>query len=192
MNTHTKQDSTNKEYKDMSAFLVDIEKKAYRMVLMSVGQHADAIDILQDSMIKLVQKYTDKPSAQWRPLFYRIVNNKIIDWHRQQKLKNLLFFWKSDDDDEKNLDNELVDETKSLKLPEEELIKQQQQADMLKELEALSEKQRQCFLLRSWEGLSVAETANVMGCSQGSVKTHYFRAVTKLREVIGEVHNVTI
>lgn len=176
----------------MSAFLVDIEKKAYRMVLMSVGQHADAIDILQDSMIKLVQKYTDKPSAQWRPLFYRIVNNKIIDWHRQQKLKNLLFFWKSDDDDEKNLDNELVDETKSLKLPEEELIKQQQQADMLKELEALSEKQRQCFLLRSWEGLSVAETANVMGCSQGSVKTHYFRAVTKLREVIGEVHNVTI
>lgn len=191
MTTESEQTYKETEYKDINAFLMEIEKKAYRMVLLSVGQHADAIDILQDSMIKLVQKYADKPSSQWKPLFYRIVSNKITDWHRHQKLKNMLFFWKSDSSGE-SLDNDLVDENKPLLLPEDELVKEQQQASMLRELEALSDKQRQCFLLRSWEGLSVAETAEVMECSQGSVKTHYFRAVNKLRAVIGDVHHVTI
>jgi RNA polymerase sigma-70 factor (ECF subfamily) len=179
------------EYEDINAFLIEIEKKAYRMVLLSVGQHADAIDILQDSMIKLVQKYADKPPSQWKPLFYRIVSNKITDWHRHQKLKSMLFFWKSDSESE-SLDNDLIDENRPLLVPEDELSKKQQQASMLRELAALSEKQRQCFLLRSWEGLSVAETAEVMECSQGSVKTHYFRAVNKLRAVIGDIHHVTI
>lgn len=176
---------------DMNFFLAQIEKKAYTMVKMSVGGHADAIDLLQDSMFKLAVKYADKPSQEWKPLFYRILQNRINDWHRQQKLKNMLFFWIPTDTD-KNQDDVLIDESKPLGKPEESMDVAQQRVTVLNELSALSEKQRQCFLLRSWEGLSVAETSKVMGCSQGSVKTHYFRAVNKLREVLGEIHEVII
>lgn len=179
------------EYQDINSFLKHIEKKAYRMVFMSVGGHADAIDLLQDSMLKLVVKYSDKTPSEWKPLFYRILSNKMTDWHRHQKLKNMLFFWKPADSEESD-DNWLVDEAKKMMVPEDELNKEQQQAVVLQELSTLSEKQRQCFLLRSWEGLSVAETAKAMECSQGSVKTHYFRAVGKLRSVLDEVHNVKI
>ena len=175
----------------MDLFLAQIEKKAYTMVKMSVGGHADAIDLLQDSMFKLAVKYADKPSQEWKPLFYRILHNRINDWHRQQKLKNMLFFWITTDVD-KNQDDVLVDESKPLCKPEESMDVTQQRETVLNELSALSEKQRQCFLLRSWEGLSVAETSKIMGCSQGSVKTHYFRAVNKLRKVLGEVHEVII
>ncbi|WP_293751109.1 RNA polymerase sigma factor [uncultured Paraglaciecola sp.] len=176
---------------DMDFFLAQIEKKAYTMVKMSVGGHADAIDLLQDSMFKLVVKYADKPAQEWKPLFYRILRNRINDWHRQQKLKNMLFFWIPTDAD-KNQDDMLVDESKPLGKPEESLDVAQQRETVLNELSALSEKQRQCFLLRSWEGLSVAETSKIMGCSQGSVKTHYFRAANKLRKVLGEVHEIII
>jgi RNA polymerase sigma-70 factor (ECF subfamily) len=177
---------------DMDTFLLQIEQKAYRMALMSVSQHADAIDLLQDSMIKLVVNYAHKPPQEWKPLFYRILQNRIRDWHRQQKVKSLLFFWKPSshpDDTAEEWSNYAGD---AKELPDNRLDASQQQDTVLKELAELSEKQRQCFLLRSWEGLSVADTANIMGCSQGSVKTHYFRAVNKLRSVLEDAHDITI
>jgi RNA polymerase sigma-70 factor (ECF subfamily) len=176
---------------DMDSFLAQVEKKAYRMVLMSVGGHVDAIDLLQDSMFKLAVKYADKPAQEWKPLFYRILYNRINDWHRQQKLRNMLFFWKPTDPD-KNDEEYMLDESKPLGMPEENMDLMQQQQTVLNELSSLSEKQRQCFLLRSWEGLSVRQTSKIMGCSEGSVKTHYFRAVNRLRSVLGEIHEITI
>ncbi|MFT5163099.1 MAG: RNA polymerase sigma-70 factor (ECF subfamily) [Alteromonadaceae bacterium] len=173
----------------LEAFLLDIEKKAYHMAAFATGSHADALDLLQDSMIKLVTNYQQRPSNEWKPLFYKILQNRIRDWHRHQKVRNLVFFWKSasqDDDAEEwppaaSYDN-------GIDTPEGDIVKAQQQAAALAYLKQLSEKQQQCFMLRSWEGLSVAETAQAMGCSQGSVKTHYFRAVNKMRDLMGAEH----
>ena len=185
-------DSPQLEFASMDAFLVHVEKKGYRIALLAVGQHADAIDILQDAMLKLVSNYSDKPCKEWKPLFYRILSNRITDFHRQQKLKNMLFFWRSnsDDEDDEPLHESLADEKGEE--PVKQLDKEMQQEDILRELEKLPVKQQQCFLLRSWEGLSVAQTAEARGCSQGSVKTHYFRAVQKLKLVLEEQHDITI
>lgn len=172
----------------MEVFLADIEKRAYHMAVLATSSHADALDLLQDSMIKLVTNYQERPSNEWKPLFYKILQNKIRDWHRHQKVRNVLYFWKNDEED--NWQADLSDACLS-KTPEQNIEKNQQQKAAIKHLQQLSIKQQQCFLLRSWEGLSVAETANAMGCSQGSVKTHYFRAIHKLREMMEEEHEIT-
>lgn len=176
---------------DINLFLLDVEKKAYRMALLSVGGHADAIDLVQDSMFKLAVKYENKPAQEWKPLFYKILQNRIRDWQRQQKLKNLMFFWKPAEAEGQDEEWPAA-ESSERERPEQALSTSQQQDLVLKELAMLSEKQRQCFLLRSWEGLSVIETASIMGCSQGSVKTHYFRAVNKLRTALGGAHDIQI
>lgn len=175
----------------IDAFLQSIERKAYRMAQLSLSEHADAIDVIQDSMIKLVTHYSDRPPEQWKPLFYRILQNRIRDYQRQYKMKNMLFFWRSDNKEEE-LTQWAADEHHTFGKPEEEINKSQMQASVLLALQGLPEKQRQCFLMRSWEGMSVIDTAAAMGCSEGTVKTHYFRAVTKLRELLGEEYDVQI
>jgi RNA polymerase sigma-70 factor (ECF subfamily) len=176
----------------MEAFLMDIEKRAYHMAIFACGTHADALDLLQDSMIKLVTNYKDRPSNEWKPLFYKILQNRIRDWHRHQKVRNLVFFWKSNTlDDETDVFSSQIDYANQTATPDKEFEKSVQQTAALKYLKQLSAKQQQCFLLRCWEGLSVAHTADAMGCSQGSVKTHYFRAVTKLKTLMEEDHDIT-
>ena len=160
------------------------------MALLSVREHADALDIVQDAMFKLVDKYHQRPAEQWKPLFYKILQNRIRDWQRHHTLKRTLFFWKPQTENDQQ--EEWPDETPAQSQPDQELEKKQQRDGILHLLELLPDKQRQCFLLRSWEGFSVAHTAEIMGCSQGSVKTHYFRAVTKLREELGEKYEVEI
>lgn len=176
----------------MEIFLADIEKKAYHMAAFAAGSHADALDLLQDSMIKLVTNYADKPSSEWKPLFYKILQNRIRDWHRHQKVKNLLFFWKSpqaeDDVDEWPPTSPGEHDNTT---PEAKMAANQKQAAAIEYLKMLSNKQQQCFLLRSWEGLSTAETADIMGCSQGSVKTHYSRAVTKMKALMEADHDIS-
>ena len=152
------------------------------MAAFATGSHADALDLLQDSMIKLVTHYQQRPSQEWKPLFYKILQNRIRDWHRHQKVKNVLFFWKNTSASNETQDWIETLESPAKDKPDENISKSQQQADALGYLKQLSDKQQQCFMLRSWEGLSVAETADIMGCSQGSIKTHYFRAVTKHRK----------
>lgn len=183
---------SEEEFASIDAFLVHVEKKGYRIALFAVGQHADAIDVLQDAMMKLVSHYLERPSNEWKPLFYRILNNRIMDFHRQQKLRNMFFFWRNKDDEENEvpLHESLPDE--QAQEPVKVLDKALQQQDVLAVMETLPLKQQQCFLLRSWEGLSVADTATAMGCGQGSVKTHYYRAVQKLKAVLEEQHDVTI
>ena len=186
------QSRNQEEFASIDAFLQHVEKKGYRMALLAVGQHADAIDILQDAMLKLVKHYLERPSREWKPLFYRILSNRITDWQRQQQKRKLFFFWKSSSDEE---DGEPLHETIADvegPQPVRQLDLAMQQESVLQVLQQLPVKQQQCFLLRSWEGLSVAETADVMGCSQGSVKTHYFRAVQKLKTVLEEHHDVSV
>ena len=178
------------EFASIDDFLISVEKKGYRIALLAVGQHADAIDILQDAMLKLVTNYSEKPANEWKPLFYRILHNRVTDWQRQQKLKNMFFFWRHDSEDEADIFDNISDE-KTLD-PMQAIGKSALQKDVVAELEKLPLKQQQCFLLRTWEGMSVKETAVVMQCSEGSVKTHFFRAVQKLKSVLGESHDIKI
>lgn len=177
------------QYSTIETFLQSVEKRAYRMALLALSNHADAIDVLQDAMLKLVTHYEDRPANEWKPLFYRILQNRIRDFQRQYTLKNMLFFWRKED--QEDLLDDLPAPTDATE-PAAVLDKQTMQETVLQMLQQLPEKQRQCFLLRSWEGVSVRDTAAIMGCSEGSVKTHYSRAIAKLRAHLGEEYDVQI
>ncbi len=166
-------------------FLASVEQKAYVMALVSVKNEDDALDIVQDAMFTLVRKYNKKPPNEWAPLFYRILQNRINDFHRRNTVRNKVFSWfqRSDDTD--------ADPVASFAAPPHYNPEQQQTfQDTASELEkALSElppRQQQAFMLRAWEGLDVRETARCMGCSTGSVKTHYSRAVHALRQQLDD------
>ena len=167
-------------------FLANIERKAYQMALMATKNEHDALDLVQNAMMKLVEKYHHKPENELKPLFYAILQNQIKEWYRRATQTSKWFFWqKTAYDDEEELEVTItqgVEETS----PEDDMQQQQMSEQLLNVLEQLPVKQQQCFLLRSWEGLSVKETAKVMGCSEGSVKTHMSRASHKLAEIINE------
>lgn len=163
----------------LEEFLVNTEKRAFRMARFSVGNDADALDIVQDAMMKLVENYAHKSSDQWKPLFYRILQNRIMDFHRGQK--NRWAFWKSANDDE--FQSDIFDHDQS-QTPASWLTAERLSAAILSEIENLPRQQQQCFLLRGWEGLSVRDTAQAMQISEGSVKTHYSRAMARLNKMM--------
>ena len=142
----------------IEAFLREVQARAYRIALVSIRDRGEALDIVQDAMIRLVRRYADRPSAEWPPLFYRILQNRIRDVQRRRTVRTrvLSFFGGTASDEEH---------------------------DPLAEAPA---PQREAFSLRNFEGLDVAQTAVAMGCTEGSVKTHYSRAVHRLREVLAD------
>ena len=175
---------------DLNQFLASVERKAYRMAQIALVNHADALDVVQETMIKLAQKYSHRPSSEWKPLFYRILETRLLDWHRHQAVHNRLFAWlgRSDDNKEDSVIDvyESVHITSSYESPENKLRSQQAIKKLDDALQKLPLRQQQAFLLRHWEELSVEETALVMNCSEGSVKTHFSRAVHSLREQLEE------
>lgn len=168
----------------MEDFLKSVEKKAFRMIQIATGNSDDALDLLQDSMMKFVRNYSKKNRTEWKPLFYKVVQNRIRDWYRREKVKNVLFTFmpgmKSDESDthpdpiQNAQDHQTDDSLTTLKTS-------QAMAKLDGVLKQLPSRQQQVFMLRAWEGLSVKETALAMACSQGTVKTHYSRAVQTLR-----------
>jgi RNA polymerase sigma-70 factor (ECF subfamily) len=170
----------------LDRFLAGIERRAFRIAELATGSADDALDVVQDAMCKLVQCYRHRPEQEWGPLFHRILQNRIKDWHRRTWVRNRLRTWlRSDDDDEP------ADPFASFADTRARDPAWQAQADetlvvLERALRALPLRQQQVFLLRTWEGLDVAETAAAMGCSQGTVKTHYTRALNKLRDLLGE------
>ena len=174
--------------KDLEKFLAEIERRAFRMAQMALRDPDDALDVVQDAMIKLTRNYASKPSAEWRPLFYRILENGIRDLQRRRSVRKRFMTWlpsaKQDPDNEAQdpLDN-VADASPAVP---EVLMRDQAMLKLESSLQALPARQRQAFMLRNFEGLDVAGTATAMGCSEGSVKTHYSRAVHALREQLGE------
>ncbi len=164
-------------------FLAQVEKKAYRMAEIATRNQSDALDIVQETMIKLVEKYSDRPAEEWKPLFYRILQSRIMDYFRRQKIYRKIFFWKNQQTEDDHQED-ILSQASDFITPERELAGQQDLAKVTDALKQLSPRQQQCFLLRSWEGLSVIETAEAMKCSQGSVKTHYSRAKESLRKAL--------
>ncbi len=152
------------------------------MAIMATKHHHDALDIVQNSMISLVRSYSGKPRDEWRPLFYRILQNEIKTWAGKQSLFKK---WFSTQDPEPQLDHAT---SASNETPEGDLARNQISKELLATLRDLPLKQQQCFLLRSWEGLSVKETAIAMACSEGTVKAHMSRASEKLRNIVEGAH----
>jgi len=176
---------------DLNDFLRSVERRAFKRCAYHVRDEDSALDIVQDSMMKLAQHYGDKPVAELPMLFQRILSNGILDWFRRQKTRNALF--SNVNDIEADLeDGELdfmevqagADDSPGGKSAEA-LLEQRQTLSVIEGLiQALPGRQREAFLLRYWEELDVSETAAVMGCSEGSVKTHCSRAVQALSKAL--------
>ncbi len=169
--------------RDLDRFLTNIEKRAFRMAQLATRSEADALDIVQDAMLKLVTKYGQRDAQEWRPLFFKILENRILDWHRKEQLRNKLFFWRKSDIETEDEASNQVGSLDHHFDPADQLSSEQMGQQFLTCIETLPVKQQQCFLLRCWEGLSIEETARTMGINQNSVKSHYFRALEKLRRV---------
>lgn len=155
------------------------------MAIIATGQRDDALDIVQDAMIKLVQKYATRDAEEWGPLFHRILQTTIRDWYRRSRVRNglrHLFFSTETGTDEPDPINSLPDSQQVT--AERELHGQRRVEAVDRALRQLPLRQQQVFLLRAWEGLDVKQTAEAMGCSPGSVKTHYSRAVQALRRLL--------
>jgi len=170
----------------LNRFFAGVEKRALRIAEISIRNRDDALDLVQDAMIKLARNYAGRPDEEWTPLFYRILQNRIRDWQRRQAVRNrvMVFFGRGNEDDD--YDPVAAAPDPAGRTPDEEL----QTAEAMQGLEnAISElpgRQREAFMLRTFEGLDVAGTAKAMGCSEGSVKTHYSRAIHSLRDTLGE------
>jgi len=183
----TKKEALLASRNELSEFLASVERRAYKQALFAVREAENALDIVQDAMLKLAEKYGAKPATELPMLFQRILQNTIRDFYRRQKVRSrwvTLFSSLSpgrEDDDTDPLETlESADTSKSREGPAD-LLEQSQVVEVIeKELQQLPPRQRQAFLLRYWEELDVAETATVMGCSQGSVKTHCSRAAHAL------------
>ena len=157
------------------------------MAFFATGNQEEALDIVQDAMLTLVKRYAQRDPEEWGPLFTRIVQNRIRDWYRREKVRNKWRIWFGKEDDDKQGIENLPDGGTN------DPLRQIANAGMTEELEhalrGLPLRQQQVFLLRVWEGLDVAETAKALGISSGSVKTHYSRAVHRLREVLGDYYH---
>ncbi len=169
----------------MEQFLKSVERRAFRMAQFATGCRDDALDMLQDAMLEFVRAYAHKPMDQWKPLFYRIVQNKIRDCHRRAKIRNV--FVTLLPGGPRGQDREDIDPIQLISDPAApDPYTGAKTGEAIRRLESvlrdLPPRQQQVFLLRAWEGLSVNETAIAMGCSQGSVKTHYSRAINTLQE----------
>jgi RNA polymerase sigma-70 factor (ECF subfamily) len=171
----------------LNQFLAGVERRALRIAEIAVRSRDDALDLVQDAMIKLVNNYADRSHEEWTPLFYRILQNGIRDFHRRQKVRNRVMVWFGRSDaGEPDYDPVAHAPDPAARVPEDELETGEAMQQLEGAVHDLPARQREAFMLRTFEGLDVAGTAVAMGCSQGSVKTHYSRAVHTLRDKLGE------
>ena len=164
-----------------------MERRAFKQAVYAVRDDEAALDIVQDAMLRLTERYGDRPAAELPLLFQRILQNAIRDWFRRQKVRNLwvtLFSALSpgrEDDDQDPLETLHAAGESNAQQPAEDRLEQTQILEIIEqEIRRLPGRQREAFLLRYWEELDVAETARSMGCSEGSVKTHCSRATHAL------------
>lgn len=169
----------------MDNFLRNVQARAYRIAHIATGNTEDALDLVQDAMFKLVEKYSDRPDSEWAPLFYRILNSRINDLHRRNGVRNRFRRWLYDDPETRE-DPVQTAEDEFGQRPEKQTQTNQSMSKLEQALKTLPIRQKQAFLLRVWEGLDVKQTAVAMSCAEGSVKTHYSRAVHFLREQLGD------
>ena len=185
---------------EMSQFLASVERRAFKQAVYAVRDDDTSLDLVQDAMLKLAEKYADKPAAELPLLFQRILQNGITDHFRRQKVRNLwttLLSSLQPDDDDGGGDRDILESIE----PEVGSEQAESAADRVQryqtltiiedEIKKLPKRQREAFLMRYWEDMDVAETAAAMGCSEGSVKTHCSRATHTLAQAL-RVRGVTL
>jgi RNA polymerase sigma-70 factor, ECF subfamily len=177
--------------KELTDFLKSVERRAFKRTVYTVRNEEAALDIVQDSMIRLAEHYADRPPAEWPLVFQRILSNATMDWFRRQKVRNAVLvnmseFEPADDDGDFDLLETLaaLEGTEAAESAADKVSRQQTLALIEVAISDLPQRQREAFLLRYWEEFDVAETAVVMGCSEGSVKTHCSRAVHALAKAL--------
>ncbi len=164
-----------------------MEQRAFRMAYIATRSHEEALDIVQDTMFRLVQRYSKKPEEKWKPLFFKILQNRIRDWYRRRAVRNKWHAWlpsRRFADDEEYPDPMAQAADTKVPAPDEQVFMGDAMKALDEALGSLPLRQQQAFLLRSWEGLSVRETAAAMKCSEGTIKAHYSRAVHTLRSLL--------
>lgn len=174
----------------LDGFLASVQRRAFAMARAAAGNTDDAMDVVQDSMLQLVKSYADRDAEEWRKLFYRILNNKLNDLFRRRKLRQRFGGILPGSHSPSSVDAESVadpfdkiaaaDGDPAIHLQRERTI-----TSLHLHISRLPRRQREAFMLRCWEGFSTIETASTMGCSEGSVKTHYSRALNALRSQLG-------
>ena len=176
----------------MSAFLAGVERRAFKQAVFGVRDEEAALDIVQDAMLRLSERYGERPTEELAPLFQRILQNAIRDWFRRQKVRSLwttllssLAPGRGEDDDQDPLETlQAAGDSNREESPPDRLERLQVLEIIEREVSRLPGRQREAFLMRYWEELNVAETAKAMGCSEGSVKTHCSRAAHALAIVL--------
>ena len=170
---------------------MNVEKRAFKRSLYHVRNEDAALDIVQDSMMKLVEHYADKPVEELPMLFQRILSNTTLDWFRRQKTRNALFSNYNDfgdTDESESYDflefSQSEDNAQASESAQDLFSRAETVHEIEEEIQKLPGRQREAFLLRYWEELDVAETAAAMGCSEGSVKTHCSRAIQALHKAL--------
>jgi RNA polymerase sigma-70 factor (ECF subfamily) len=170
----------------LNRFFADVERRALRIAEIAVRNRDDALDLVQEAMIKLARKYAGHSSEEWPPLFYRILQNGIRDHQRKQAVRNRVMVWFGRGSEDDDYDPIAAAPDPDGRTPDEELETGAAMRQLESALADLPDRQREAFMLRALEGLDVRDTATAMGVSEGSVKTHYSRAVHSLRGTLGE------
>ena len=168
----------------LEAFLAAVQPRAVVMARLALGNEDDALDAVQDAMMAFVRRYGDRPADERRPLFHRILDNRITDVHRTRTRRGKWWWRPSRHDDDLDPVDRATAEPAVLPGPDGHAEHDQFSARLQAALAELPERQRQVFLLRAWEQLDVRETAEALGVSAGSIKTHYFRAQARLRQLL--------
>lgn len=177
--------------KELSDFLKSVERRAFKRAVYAVRDDDAALDIVQDSMIRLAEKYADRPAAELPLLFQRILSNATMDWFRREKsrlavMQPMSSLERSDGGEDFDLLEVLqqLDGSGRAESAADSLARAQTLASIEAALAELPGRQREAFLLRYWEEFDVSETASAMGCSEGSVKTHCSRAIAALARAL--------
>lgn len=171
----------------MNHFLASVEKRAFITARLATQNEDDALDIVQDAMLGLIQNYSQHPPTEWGALFHSVLHSKINDWHRRRQVRQRwrVFFNDATESEEVPEPDELVAQTQFLE-PDRQLQNDELGQRLVELIGKLPLRQQQALLLRTWEGYDIAETAKIMGCSEGSVKTHLARAMRQMRDYLGE------
>jgi RNA polymerase sigma-70 factor (ECF subfamily) len=171
---------TGEESRSLDAFLRGVERRALRMAELATGQRDEALDLVQDAMLGFVRHYGGHDGAEWPPLFWRVLDSRLNDWHRRRTVRGR--FWFRPDANEEGEDPLALAPDTREPGPLARMADGEASVALEAALRELPLRQRQAFLLRIWEGLDVAATAVAMRCSEGSVKTHLSRALANLRQ----------
>ncbi len=169
----------------LDRFLAGVERRAFIIARFATRDTDEALDVVQEAMFGMIRHYAGRPEEEWGALFHTVLQSRIRDWRRRTGVRRRWRVWLARD--------EATGEDPLHNLPDpgspdpaREASNHRALSALARALERLSTRQQQVFLLRAWEGLDVAQTAGAMGCSEGSVKTHYSRAVHALRESLGD------